>query len=267
MTRTWSPRPGSLYAEESPGRSNSERLILLHGFTQTRHSWNSVIDHPNIDHHICRVDAPGHGLSPTFDESFATLADRLLETAGSGTYVGYSMGARICLQAAINDSGPSSNESVRRLILISGTPGIHDETERRQRRESDAVLARAIERDGVPTFLKSWLAQPMFANLVSDPAELEARLTNSAEGLSGSLRTCGVGQQDSLWDRLGELVVPILVIAGSRDAKFDDIGRRMTKAIGSNATFVSIDDAGHAAHLEKPHEVAAAITSWLVNAV
>jgi pimeloyl-ACP methyl ester carboxylesterase len=51
---------------------------------------------------------------------------------------------------------------------------------------------------------------------------------------------------------LPELSMPVLVVAGERDAKFISIGERMAELIGDNAAFATVPGAGHAAHLEQP---------------
>lgn len=257
MERAWLPRQARLHVEESVGTDPRHRLILLHGFTQTCRSWDPFIEALGSDPSICRVDAPGHGRSPTTSESLFEVADTLVSSAGVGVYVGYSMGARISLHAAITSS------SVRSLVLIGGTAGLEDAAERLARRESDRVLADRIASDGVDEFLQWWLAQPLFAGLRPTAEDLEERRLNTVEGLVSSLRHCGVGEQTPLWDRLPGIEVPVLVMVGDRDTKFQPIGRRMTDAIGDNASFVSIPDAGHAAHLENPRFVADAVRDWI----
>ena len=77
-------------------------------------------------------------------------------------------------------------------------------------------------------------------------------MVNSASGLAAALRHLGTGTQRPLWEELGAIEMPTLVIAGERDAKFTDLGMRMTQAIGTNATFVLVPDSGHAVPFEVP---------------
>lgn len=256
MTRAWSPRPGALFAEESPG-DDGRRLVLLHGFTQTSRSWDRFVDAIGTGPAFVRVDAPGHGRSPMADSDLTAAARMVVDIGGDGVYVGYSMGARILLHAAV------AHAPLRGLVLIGGTPGIADPVERAQRRDSDRALAARVDDLGVADFVEWWLAQPLFAGLPDDPVERTARLSNTVEGLTSSLRRHGVGEQEPLWDRLATVEVPVLVLAGAHDHKFDDIGRRMSAAIGANATFASVPDCGHAAHLERPDHVARIVRDWL----
>jgi pimeloyl-ACP methyl ester carboxylesterase len=130
---------------------------------------------------------------------------------------------------------------------------------RLSRPESDA-LADRIEAIGVEAFVREWSAQPLFAGLprgVAEQANADRR-RNTAAGLAAALRGLGTGVMPSLWDRLGELRVPVTVVVGDRDAKFLDIGERMAAAL-SDARLVVVPGAGHALPLEAPDAVAAAL--------
>ena len=58
-----------------------------------------------------------------------------------------------------------------------------------------------------------------------------------------------------LWQRLGELTMPVTAIVGERDAKFRAIAERMAERL-PDARVVVVPGAGHAAHLEQPEAVA-----------
>ena len=84
------------------------------------------------------------------------------------------------------------------------------------------------------------------------------RLRNTPAGLAAALRGIGTGAMTPLWDRLGELAMPVLLIVGEGDAKFRALGERMAAAIPA-AELAVVPDAGHAVHLEAPDAVAAVI--------
>jgi pimeloyl-ACP methyl ester carboxylesterase len=51
-------------------------LVLVHGITENRHSWDPLTADLARDHRVLRVDLRGHGESPTGDDyGVATLAD------------------------------------------------------------------------------------------------------------------------------------------------------------------------------------------------
>ena len=121
-----------------------------------------------------------------------------------------------------------------------------------------------MQRDGVGPFLERWLDQRLFETLPRDLSQLEIRTrANTVPGSSTSCRDLGQGTQEPLWDRLGSLEMPVLVMTGQWDRTYNDLGTRMAAAIGDNATIAVIPKAGHALHLERPEAVAHELTTWL----
>jgi len=238
-------------------RHAGERIVLLHGFTQTRRSWAATMQHLAERAEVVAVDAPGHGDSAAIRADVVRAAALLVAAGGAATYVGYSMGGRIALRAALDH--PSL---VRRLVLVSSTAGIADPSERAARRAADDVLADGIERDGVAAFVDRWLAGPLFATLPADRAGRADRTGNDAGGLAASLRQAGAGTQEPLWERLPELAIPVLVVAGALDPKFVTLAERLTDGV-EHATLVVVPRSGHTVHLEQPDAFHAALDGWL----
>ena len=173
------------------------------------------------------------------------------------TYVGYSQGGRLCLQLALDRP-----DAVQRLALVSASPGIADPEARAARVDADEQLAQEIERDGIDAFLERWLAQPLFATLPRERSGIEERRkANTVDWLTYQLRVLGQGAQPSNWDRLAELAMPVLLIAGELDTKYVDIAQRMATAI-PDAHVEVVAGAGHACHLERPDVVAHLLASW-----
>ena len=243
----------------------SSRLVFLHGFTQTHHHWHAAAHllaaRTDPATTLAFVDLPGHGLAA--DDrggEIDTLAPRLLRLAGSGTYVGYSMGGRIALAAAA-----TGDPRVERLVLLGATPGIEAPAERDARRHLDEARAQRVEAVGVDVFVDEWTAMPMFARLPADPVARAHRRANTADGLAHSLRAYGTGAQTPLWDALPAIRVPVLVLAGALDTKFAGIGERMA-ALLPHGTFAAVPGAGHAAQTERPTTTVDLIAEWLADA-
>ena len=236
------------------------RVVLVHGFTQTRRSWGLVAADLARDHEVVRVDAPGHGRSASSAATMARGADLVSAVGGRAVYVGYSMGARLCLHLAL-----AHPELAGALVMIGGTAGIEDAEARRARRRDDEARALELEEVGVAEFVRRWLAQPLFAGLDGPDAGIDARLENTVAGLAASLRLAGTGAQESLWPRLSELSMPVLAVAGERDDVFCARADAMAAAIGENAETASVPGAGHAAHLESPDAFLAILRRFLAR--
>lgn len=237
-------------------RAARTRLVLVHGFTQTRRSWDPLLPHL-ADHDVVALDAPGHGRASDVEVDLIDGAALLAAGGGRATYVGYSMGGRLCLHAALDHPG-----AVRGLVLISATGGLDDAWEREARRAADEALADRVERIGVAAFLDEWLAQPLFAGLDAAAEGRAERLENTAAGLASSLRLAGTGTQLPLWDRLRDLPIPTLVIAGALDTKFVAIAERLAATI-PGADLAIVDGAGHTVHLEQPAAFLDVLHPWL----
>lgn len=236
------------------------RLALLHGFTQDRRCWGPVAAALAADHEVVRVDAPGHGGSSAVRADLPAGAEMVVATVGRAAYLGYSMGGRLALHAAL-----AAPHQVAALVLVGATGGIDDPGERAARVAQDEQLARRLEGEGLEAFLDHWLSLPLFAGLDPQAGGRAARLENTVDGLASSLRLAGTGSQEPLWDRLGGLAMPVLVTAGERDAKFRALGERLVASIGANASLAVVPSAGHAAHLERPDDFLGIVRPWLAR--
>jgi 2-succinyl-6-hydroxy-2,4-cyclohexadiene-1-carboxylate synthase len=149
---------------------------------------------------------------------------------------------------------------VRRLVLVGASPGIADAAERAARAAEDAALADRIEAIGLEAFVREWGAQPLFDGMPRGIAEIAHadRMRNTAAGLAAALRGLGTGVMPPLWDRLGELTVPVELVVGERDEKFRAIAERMTAVLVAGRLHV-VPGTGHAVHLEAPEAVAEVI--------
>ena len=255
------PNVAPLWVEatgESPDYLHHAPFVALHGFTQTGRSWAAV--ERALDQPLLAPDLPGHGSAseerPTdLDAAAAFVAERTTPIlhGRSAWWIGYSLGGRILLHLAF-----ARPELVAGLVLVSTTAGIDEAKERVSRVAADEVLADEIRRNGTERFVDRWTAQPLFATLTVSDADRAERLRNTAEGLAASLRSCGTGTQTPLWDRLGKLGMPTVVITGELDTKFTALGRRLADALPS-AIHEGLAGAGHACHLEQPQAFAEAL--------
>ena len=250
---------------------SGEPVIVIHGFTGCAEAMAPLVD--RLDGYRCiAVDLVGHGRSPSpadlapySVEAMAASVARLAASADDGPchVVGYSMGGRVALALA------SAYPEVRRsLTLISATAGIADASERAQRRRADEALADRIHEHGLARFVDEWMGLPMWDPLRASlgpeawQASIDQRLRSDPTGLANSLRATGTGSMTPLWDRLGALDVPTLLMCGELDTKFVAIGHEMNNLLPASELVV-LAGAGHAAHLEVPDDCATAIRRHL----
>lgn len=245
----WSPLSGPLGAEQL-GDPQAPKVVFLHGFTQTRNSWKPMAEQVAAAGNLAVViDLPGHGDSAGVRADLRRTADMVATIGGAATYVGYSLGGRAALHLAL--MYPHLTKSI---VLIGATAGIADADERARRREADDEIEARVNELGVDAFLREWVAQPLFSDLVVTDEELADRGRNTAEGLASSLRLAGTGAQTSLWPRLREVNSQVLAIAGERDEKFAAFAEQIAAAVPHGSALL-VPNAGHAAHLQQPEFV------------
>jgi 2-succinyl-6-hydroxy-2,4-cyclohexadiene-1-carboxylate synthase len=229
-------------------------IVLLHGFTQTGASWRATRERLGERYRALAPDIRGHGKAARrLPADFTScLADLSAQAPERFVLAGYSMGGRLALHFAL-----AHPERVEHLVLVSAGPGIADPLERDARREADAALAGEIEESDVESFARRWARQPI---LKGQPAEVAAeahrdRLRNTPAGLAAGLRGLGQGTMEPLWARLGELAMPVTLVAGEHDAKYVKIAQRVAELIPTSRLLV-VPHVGHAVHLEAPGIVA-----------
>jgi 2-succinyl-6-hydroxy-2,4-cyclohexadiene-1-carboxylate synthase len=229
--------------------------LLLHGFTHTGSSWDPVVAALGERYRVVAPDIRGHGSAA---DAVPVALDAVLgdlescAPAEAVTLGGYSMGGRIALHYAL-----AAPARVRRLVLIGASPGIAEAREREARRVADEGLADQAENSTIEEFAARWARTPVLAGMPKDVlTRVQAdRRRNTPSGLARALRGLGSGALPPVWARLGELRMPVALVAGERDVKFRAIAVEMSALIGS-AQVIVVPGVGHAAHLEAPERVA-----------
>ncbi|MEM9203151.1 MAG: alpha/beta fold hydrolase [Actinomycetota bacterium] len=242
-------------------------VVALHGFTGAGATMQDLAD--RITAEVTAPDLAGHGLGPHPTDPTGYTVDAMAAAVLASTddpidLIGYSMGGRVALTAACH-----SPERVRSLTLIGASAGLADPAERSARAAADDELADLIERD-LPGFVDRWMANPLFATQarLGDAFLADARaqrLTNTPSALATSLREASTGRMTPLHGLLARCVMPVGLIVGADDPKFQMLADELAAGLG-NARIHVIDRAGHAAHLEQPDMVAAAIRETMARA-
>lgn len=229
-------------------------MLFIPGFMQRGDAWRPVAEL-----------LPERYPSTMLDHSEHSFEGRLREIGESGAdvLVGYSLGGRLALRAALR-----SPESVRALVLVGSTAGIEEGPLRVARAEADEKLASWMEAMPIEDIVGLWERQPLFADqpdaLVDE--QRPGRLSHDPRSLALLLRTAGQGVLEPVWHELRSLELPLLAVAGVRDDGYT----RAAKRIGStapNGRVAIVENAGHAPHLQRPDEVAALITEFLDSAL
>jgi 2-succinyl-6-hydroxy-2,4-cyclohexadiene-1-carboxylate synthase len=225
-------------------------VLFIPGFMQRGDAWRPVAEL-----------LPERYPSELLDHSEHSFEGRMREVLSSSAsvLVGYSLGGRLALRAALRSPG-----SFTAVVLVGSTAGIEEGPLRVQRVEADEKLASWIEAMPIEDIVALWERQPLFADQADSLVEAQrpGRLSHDPRELALLLRTAGQGALDPVWHELRALELPLLAIAGARDDGYSAAAKRIAST-APNARAAIVEDAGHAAHLQRPEEVARLIAEFL----
>lgn len=253
------------------GNPKQPALLFLHGFMGNRLEFEAAISHLSEFFYCVAVDLPAHGKTQVLgDESCYSVektAAGLIELLNSLTIqkcnlAGYSMGGRLALYLTLHYPC-----RFKKVVLESASPGLKTEKERQARQQRDEQLAQDLETVNFHTFLENWYNQPLFLSAKNHPnfnQLIADRLDNNPQELAKSLRWMGTGNQPSLWEKLTNHQIPLLLLAGEFDHKFIQINIEIAQ-ICPMAQLQVVPQAGHNVHWEHLSAYLQAVHLFLRN--
>lgn len=252
------------------GKSHLPVMIFLHGFLGSLADWVPLCRRFSNMYQCLLLDLPGHGktkASRASDYTISATAKSLITFLDSreikrSVLLGYSMGGRLALYLAIHYP-----HYFERVILESASPGIQNKKDRLIRQKNDADLAAEMAQMRTEEFLQKWYEQPLFSYLRNHPKFnelLQQRMSNSSIYWSASLRGIGTGRQPSLWRKLKNLNMPILILAGEKDRKFRYIAFQM-KELNPDFSISVAPRCGHVIHLEDEDRFCKEVNKFLTD--
>ncbi len=167
--------------------------------------------------------------------------------------IGYSMGGRLALHALLENNHPWSA-----AVIISAHPGLESEAERVSRRERDAAWASRSLTDSWSSFLDDWNEQPVLQGPTIRDVQRDSRLALRRREIARSFMDWSLGAQEPLWDRLSDIKIPVLWVAGENDETYAAIAH-CAAGLMPGARAAIAPDCGH--------RVPWQAESWLVDQV
>jgi 2-succinyl-6-hydroxy-2,4-cyclohexadiene-1-carboxylate synthase len=223
-------------------------ILLIPGFMQPASAWLPVVE--LLEPPAAMLEHREHSLEGRLAEIHAAGERAIL--------VGYSLGGRLALRAVLRDPGRYAA-----LVTVGATAGIEDPAARVARAEADDRLASWMEAAPIQDIVAIWERQPLFADQAETLIEAQrpGRLAQQPAELAQLLRTAGQGVLEPVWHELLRLELPLMAIAGSRDEGYTSAAHKIAQT-APNARAAIVPDAGHAAHLQQPDEVASLIAAF-----
>jgi len=239
-----------------PDLSRGELLLFLHGAGSNGNTWHRQLTAFGDSHSPLAFDFPGHGRSGSteglksidaYGECLGAFVDAL--RLRPSVLIGRSMGGAIALAYAL-----AHPQQVRGLVLVA-TAARFDLPQDRLDTWKHVMVGRAQQ----PFTTDAFSPKTDFA--VMREAWMEQVKTDPRVRYY-DLVACNALD---ITERLGEIAVPTLIIAG-RDDAFTPLERSEMLHRGiRGSTLVVIDDAGHTVPAEKPAEFNQALSEFLAQ--
>jgi pimeloyl-ACP methyl ester carboxylesterase len=255
------------------GTSEPE-YVFLHGGAQNAHTWDTVL--LALDRPAVAIDLPGHGHSDGGRSGYLDAGDNADDVAAviralaprAKVVIGMSLGGITAIALASRH-----RQLVRRVVLVDITPGVNREKSSQITAfvngpdsfpDFDAILARTVEFN--PTRSEASLRRGILHNaLQRDDGTWVWRYARHRADTptDGPAEPQDPHDQfNRLWDALGSITVPVMLVRGMRpqsvvdDADEEEFRRRLP------AARVEHVDAGHSVQGDRPVELAELIASF-----
>jgi pimeloyl-ACP methyl ester carboxylesterase len=225
-------------------------VLLTHGFGASQQMWAPNVDALAEGRQVLTWDLRGHGASGaggdiTHERCLADML-ALLDTLDAPRAVvgGMSLGGFLSLLFYARHP-----ERVAGLLLVDTGPGFRDEKARERWNAWVGVLADDLQARG-PVALHG------------GPESQAAEHTAGGAGLAAAARGILAQRDGEVFESLGAIAVPTLIVVGADDDRFLAAADAMVGRI-PGAIKVVLDDAGHAANMDRPAEFNRAVLEFL----
>lgn len=192
-----------------------------------------------------------------FGREFNADASAELFRGKGRVLLGYSLGGRLALHALLE-----KGHAWQAAVVVAAHPGLESATERDARRATDAAWATRAIAGNWHEFVTAWNTQPVFGQAPPRDPQQAARLVTRRREIARSFVDWSLGAQQPLWERLREITIPVLWVAGEHDAKFRSLAERAVAAM-PRATLAIAPAAGHRVPWEAEEWLAGQVGAFL----
>ncbi|MEO6625207.1 MAG: alpha/beta hydrolase [Burkholderiaceae bacterium] len=273
----WAPQPSRFVQVEGmavhlrdEGPANDPLpLVLLHGTSDSLHTWDGWAAVLSRQRRVIRFDLPGFGLTgpdPQNDYSIARyvrFVSAVLDQLGVQRCVlaGNSLGGQIAWATAY-----ASPQRVQQLVLVdAGGYAFTPADVPLGFRLAGSALVRGL----FEYLLPRGLVLSSVRNVYGDPSKVTAELVDRYYDMAlraGNRKALGFRMDAAAAgnpQHIQALSMPTLILWGGRDRLIPpQWGRQFAQDI-KNATLVEFDELGHVPHQEDPRRTVAALQRFL----
>lgn len=228
-------------------------LILLHGFTDSWHSFEMVLPHLPSDLHVFALTQRGHGdadkpAAGYHPQDFAADVAAFMRQKhlNKAIIAGHSMGGMVAQQFALDHP-----EMVKALVIAASDASFTDNPGVPEFSAAINVLPEEVSAEFVSEFQQYTCAQPIdtvyYNLLVKESMKLPGSVWKAA--MNGMLET-------DLSGRLKKIGSPVLILWGNKDVFCTKEDQEKMIARFHDVNFITYAGVGHALQWEQPKRFA-----------
>jgi 3-oxoadipate enol-lactonase len=237
-------------------------VVMIHGFPLTRDIWDAQAERLARTHRVVRPDLRGIGASSVPDGPYLmeTLASDVAATLDAlaierAAFVGHSLGGYVALAFA-----RMYTERVTHLALVCSRIAADTQEIAENRRKT----ADLIEREGaLRTDMVSRLLAPETLSQRPEIARRAVELSRRIEPRGAAALLRGMAMRAASDDIAPDLEMPMLMIAGARDAVIPIEEARAVARAFPKGRLVVCEHSGHLPMLEEPDRVTESLAEFL----
>jgi len=242
------------------GRRDGIPVILLHGYTDSHHSFDRNLPLLPERFHVFAIDQRGHGDSSKPDccytqADFAADVPAFMDAVGldRASIVGHSMGSFIAQSVALEFP-----ERLARLVLMGTAPTIAGNPVALDLKAAVDTLTDPVDAEFARAFQASTFFRPIpesfLDQAVEDSLQVPASIWQQAlDGL--------IAEDHS--DQLGEIRARTLILFGDQDVFVSAAEQAVLDAQIPRSRVITYEQTGHGLHVELPRRVSADIVDFL----
>jgi esterase len=230
-------------------------LIVLHGLFGSARNWAGHARSLSETHHVYALDLRNHGYEEMAKDVAGFIADQGISNP---IVMGHSMGGKVAMQLALSDP-----ESVKALIVVDIAPVSYghdmldyiaamqalDLSGEQRRAELEEELRDGVDDPGISAFLMT--------NLERANGGFQWRINLTAISAGMSAITAFTPPAGAVYDR------PTVFIAGSASTYIRDAHRERIMELFPRSRTVTIKDANHWVHADRPEAFLKTVNAFL----
>ncbi len=254
------------------GPASAPAMMLVHGLTASRASFLTNIEGLSRHFTVVSTELLGHGDSDSPRDKLSyrpeAACERLIGLAdelGLGRFFlcGHSLGGALALRVALDQP-----RRLRGLIVINSNSAAGSPKWHADRGPALAELGARAVNEGMDFIKRTRLYPAASKRLPADAKNALATSFDEMEPHAFAHTGTELSARVSSWARLGELRVPTLVVAGTRDRLFmENLPAMLAEMPSDYVQAVELEGAGHAANLEQPAEFEAVVVAFAESLV